>query len=99
MFNRYDTKIKYISKNGVKDMFGYASSQPVDKYVRYVGGKAVEINEQNKYRVENRLLYQCPFQVEEGDKFEINNKTYNVKYVELVPDVFGKSIYWEAQII
>ena len=99
MFDEYKDKIEYISKSGEKDMFGYANSKPVSKLVRYVGGKSVEINEQNNFRIENRLLYQCPFQVQEGDKFKIAGKTYEVKYAEEVRDVFGKIIYWEAQII
>lgn len=99
MFDGYNDIIEYISKQGEKDMFGYANSKPVTKYVRYVGGKSVEINEPNNFRVENRLLYQCPFQVQEGDKFKIDKKTYDVKYAEECRDVFGKVIYWEAQII
>lgn len=50
-------------------------------------------------RIENRLLYQCPFEVQEGDKFKINEKEYVVKFAEKVPDIFGNTIYWEAQII
>jgi len=99
MFDRYDTKILYISKSGEKDMFGFSPAPPVEKYVRYVGGKEVQVNETNAVRTENRLLYQCPFKVEEGDKFRIDGRDYEVKYVELCPDVFGNKIYWEVQII
>lgn len=99
LFDRYDKTILYISKHGAKDIFGYASSTPVEKQVRYVGGKEVQVNENNKFREENRLLFQCPFEVQEGDKFKIGDKEYVVKYAEEVPDVFGKTIYWEAQII
>lgn len=99
MFDNYPDKIEYISSTGSKDMFGYASATPVSKQVRYVGGKSVEINEPNKYRVENRLLYQCPFEVKEGDKFKIGDKTLTVKYAEEIRDVFCKTIYWEAQVI
>ena len=52
MFDGYNDIIEYISKQGEKDMFGYANSKPVTKYVRYVGGKSVEINEEE----ENSLM-------------------------------------------
>ena len=99
MFDYYPDTIEYISKAGEKDMFGYASSKPVSKQVRYVGGKSVQINENNKFREENRLLYQCPFKVEQGDKFKVNGNELIVKYAEEVRDVFCKTIYWEAQVI
>lgn len=99
LFDGYKDDILYISKSGTKDMFGYASSTPVPKKVRYIGGKSVEVNENNVTRIENRLLYQCPFEVQEGDKFKINEREYIVKYAELCRDVFGSNIYWEAQII
>jgi len=99
LFDGYKDDILYISKNGTKDMFGYASSTPVAKKVRYIGGKSVEVNENNVTRIENRLLYQCPFEVQEGDKFKIYDKEYIVKFAEKVPDILGNTIYWEAQII
>ena len=99
IFDGYYDQIEYISKKGEKDMFGYSNSQPVQKKVRYVGGKSVEINEPNNFRIENRLLYQCPFEVQEGDKFKIDTKTYEVKFAEKIRDVVGRTIYWEAQII
>lgn len=99
MFDNYPDTIEYISKSGQKDMFGYASAKPVAKQVRYVGGKSVQINENNAFREENRLLYQCPFKVEQGDKFRIDGKELIVKYAEEVRDVFSKTIYWEAQVI
>lgn len=99
MFDNYPDTIEYISKNGEKDMFGYASAKPVSKQVRYVGGKSVQINENNAFREENRFLYQCPFKVEQGDKFRIDGKDLEVKYAEEVRDIFSKTIYWEAQVI
>lgn len=99
MFDNYPDTIEYISKNGEKDMFGYASAKPVSKQVRYVGGKSVQINENNAFREENRFLYQCPFKVEQGDKFRIDGKDLEVKYAEEVRDIFCKTIYWEAQVI
>lgn len=99
MFDDYPDIIEYISKSGQKDMFGYSASAPVQKNVRYVGGKSVQVNEANKFREENRLLYQCPFKVEQGDKFKVNGQTLEVKYAEEVRDVFCNTIYWEAQVI
>lgn len=99
MFDYYPDTIEYISKSGQKDMFGYANSKPVSKQVRYVGGKSVQINENNAFREENRLLYQCPFEVKQGDKFVINGDTLEVKYAEEVRDIFCKTIYWEVQVI
>lgn len=99
MFDNYPDIIEYISKNGQKDMFGYSASTPVQKNVRYVGGKSVQINENNAFREENRLLYQCPFKVEQGDKFRVDGKELIVKYAEEVRDVFCNTIYWEAQVI
>lgn len=99
MFDNYPDKIEYISKSGANDMFGYSASKPVEAYVRYVGGKSVQINENNAFREENRLLYQCPFKVEQGDKFKIDGRELVVKYAEEIRDVFCKTIYWEAQVI
>lgn len=99
VFDRYLDEIQYISKQGGKDMFGYTSGTPVTKLVRFVGGKSVQVNENNKFREENRLLYQCPFKVEQNDKFIIDGKEYFVKYAEECRDVFNKTIYWEAEII
>lgn len=98
MFNNYPDLIEYISKDGAKDMFGYNSSVPVEKYVRYVGGKTIQTDENNSTLIENRLLYQCPFEVQEGDKFKIKGKELVVKYTEEIRDVFGKPVYWEAQV-
>lgn len=99
VFDRYEDQIEYISKQGGKDMFGYSSSTPVTKLVRFVGGKAVQVNENNKFREENRWLYQCPFKVEQGDKFIIDGKEMLVKYSEECRDVFGQTIYWEAEVL
>ena len=99
MFDRYEDEIQYISKAGSKDIFGYSSSTPVTKFVRFVGGKSVQVNENNKFREENRWLYQCPFKVEQNDKFIINGKEMTVKYAEECRDVFGKTIYYEAEVI
>lgn len=98
MFNRYDTKIKYVSKQEKTDMFGYSSSEPVDKAVRYVGGKEVNVSENNAFRSEHRLVYQAPFEVSEGDKF-ITDKEHVVMQSERVCDIFGKTVYWEVQIV
>ena len=98
MFDNYPDTIEYISKNGEKDMFGYASAKPVSKQVRYVGGKSVQTDESNTTLIENRLLYQCPFEVQEGDKFVVNGKELIVKYAEECRDVLCKTIYWEAQV-
>lgn len=98
VFGNYPDTIEYISKDGQKDMFGYTQSTPVSKQVRYVGGKSVQTDENNSTVIENRLLYQCPFEVKEGDKFKIGDKTLVVKYAEEVRDVFCKTIYWEAQV-
>lgn len=99
MFNNYPDKIEYISKSGTKDIFGYASTAPVEVNVRYVGGKTVQINENNAFREENRLLYQCPFKIEQGDKFKIDGKELVVKYAEEIRDIYCRTIYWEAQVI
>lgn len=98
MFDNYRDTIKYITVADKKDIFGYSETEPVEKKVRYIGGETVEINENNAYRVENRLLYQCPFEVKEGDKFEINGKQLKVKKVLKINDIFGRTIYWEAQL-
>lgn len=98
MFDNYPDIIEYISKNGEKDMFGYTSSTPVTKNVRYVGGESVQTDENNTTLIEDRLLYQCPFEVQEGDKFIVNGKELVVKYAREVRDVFCKTIYWEAQV-
>lgn len=98
MFDTYRDTIGYISSSSKKDMFGYGSDEAVEKKVRFIGGETVEINDNNSYRVENRLLYQCPFEVKEGDKFIICEKTLNVKKVLEIRDVFGNTVYWEAQL-
>ena len=98
VFGNYTDTIEYISKDGTKDMFGYTQSTPVSKQVRYVGGISVETDKTNSTIIENRLLYQCPFEVAEGDKFKVDGKELVVKQAEKVRDVFCKTIYWEAQV-
>ena len=101
MWNNYPDKIKYISGKCAKDAFGYnKNEEPEDKNVRYIGGKTVLIQDKQTYRTENRLLYQCPFEVYVGDKFVLKSgKEVQVKYVEEVRDVFGKTVYWEAEVL
>ena len=100
MFNNYPLKIKYISNGtGKKDLFGYANAEPIDANARYVGGKTVETNEQNSYRVEHRQVYHVSFEVKTDDELEINGVKHKVKQVEQVCDVFGRTVFWEVQVI
>lgn len=100
MFNNYTDKIKYISCKGEKDSFGFSTNaEPKDIYVRYIGGKTALVTESNTYRTENRLLYLCPFEVAVGDKFIVKDRELKVKYVEEVQDVFGKTVYWEVEVL
>lgn len=99
MFNNYKDLVQYISKNGVKDKMGFIKNTPVDKYVRYIGGKEVQIQSNNGIGTEHRLLYQCPFKVEDGDKFIIDTKEMLVKQSIKVTDVFGNIVYWEVELL
>lgn len=103
MFNNYPLKVEYIQNSGKendKDLFGYTKNADVQiKYIRYVGGKSVEVNESNKYRVEQRLLYHTDFPVNTGDTFIINDIKRNVKNVEKVVDVFGRTVFWEVELL
>lgn len=99
MFDNYNTKIKYISKQGKKDMFGYTDGNEQEQFVRYIGGIDIQINENNTFRIEHRLLYQCPFNVSEGDKFKIDGTEMVVKKSEAVPDVYDNIIYWSVQVV
>lgn len=99
LFDNYDRKINYISKHGEKDEMGYVKEVRIEKYVRYIGGKEVQIPTNNGYRTEHRLLFQCPFKVEDGDKFEIDDKKLQVKQTEEVTDVLGETIYWECELL
>lgn len=99
MFDRYDDLIEYIDSNQPKDNFGFSNNKAVPKRVRYIGGRNVAINDSNTYREEHRLLYQCPFEVHQGDKFIVDGRELIVKYVEKVPDIFGRFVYYEASVM
>ena len=99
MFDRYTDKVEYISKSNEKDDYGYAKEESLEAYVRYVGGKEVQVQTNNGFRTEHRLLYQCPFEVKDGDEFIVDGKKLSVKQSERVPDILGRTIYWECELL
>lgn len=95
---KYTDKIKYISKSGDKDEMGYTIEVEEDRLVRYVGGKEVQVPSNNGFGTEHRLIYFCPFEVKDGDKFVIDGNKMEVKQSTRVVDIFCKTVHWEVEL-
>lgn len=99
MFDFYPDKIYYISKDGTKDMFGYTNNEPVEKFVRYVGGKDVQVENNNNFSIEHRLEYHSPFEIFVGDKIIKNKDRLEVKKVEEIRDIFFNTLFWRFEVV
>lgn len=97
MFDNYFDQIGYLEDSETKDAFGFSKSDAVEKYVRYIGGKDVSVQNGDNFRIEHRFLFQCPFKVKVGDTFIYEGLVINIKEAMPCRDVYGSIIYWEAQ--
>lgn len=98
MIFNYTDIVSYISKNGTKDEMGYTIENIEEKHVRYVGGAEVQVETNNGFGTEHRLIYFCPFKVDNGDHFIINNNRMEVKNTEEIRDIFNKTIHWRVEL-